>query len=414
MTNISKYDMIIKLLAVTTAALLLIPIVAQTPPIATAQSTQDDDTALRVAKNKQYLAEAGAAYEQVDKYLAKVTEYKKQKENAKSEQEKQDLDKKIQASLAEIDKLEKLIDELQQLNWKLYEMDPELKERLLSAQKVLFDKYENTGSPTYVGDNSVEWVSADHLRRHIVLFINPDKEATGFAMPTETSVNGIPVVIDYGKIQLISCVNNDNQDECDPLVGGISIADSNDVPDLNTLGYKAFRNGVEGFVMPSHSADGVGSDIVQPGDDANRIVGEVVVHCGSDPNCSGDVAFVDTNMDIVNEIFGTTITRTIVDKTAGENQTIGTFVKKMGAATGGSLHEITYHYPGSIRINAKLINGNFGGGDSGSPVFTGTSNVNLYGMVYGKASAPDGRIWAKYHPQDYIEQQTGAVPSLTG
>ena len=157
MTNISKYDMIIKLLAVTTAALLLIPLVAQTPaPIATAQSTQDDDTALRVAKNEQYLAEAGPAYEQVDKYLAKVTEYKKQKENAKSEQEKQDLDKKIQASLAEIDRLEKLIDKLQQLNWKLYEMDPELKERLLSAQKVLFDKYENTGSPTYVGDNSVE------------------------------------------------------------------------------------------------------------------------------------------------------------------------------------------------------------------------------------------------------------------
>ena len=367
---------------------------------------------MRVAKNEQYLAEAGAAYEQVDKYLAKVTEYKKQKENAKSKQEKQDLDKKIQASLAEIDRLEKLIDELQQLNWKLYEMDPELKERLLSAQKVLFDKYENTGSPTYVGDNSVEWVSADHLRRHIVLFINPDK-ATGFAVPTETSVNGIPVVIDYGKIQLISCVNNDNQDECDPLVGGISIADSNRVPDLNTLGYKAFRNGVEGFVMAGHGADGVGSDIVQPGDDANRIVGEVVVHCNSDPNCFGDMAFVDTNMDIVNEIFGSTITRTIVDKTAGQNQTLGTFVKKLGAATGGSLHEITYHYPGSTLILAKLINGYLGGGDSGSPVFTGTSNVNLYGMVYGKGESSSG-IWAKYHPQDYIEQQIGAVPSLTG
>ena len=96
MTNISKYDMTIKLLGIATAALLLIPIIAQIPaPIATAQSTQDNDTALRVAKNEQYLAEAEAAYEQIDQHLAKVAEYEKQQENAKSEQEKQDLEKKI-------------------------------------------------------------------------------------------------------------------------------------------------------------------------------------------------------------------------------------------------------------------------------------------------------------------------------
>ena len=413
MTNISKYDMTIKLLAVTTAA-LLIPIVAQIPaPIATAQSTQDNDTALRIAKNKQYGEEIVLAYEQVDLHLAKIAEYKKQKENAKSEQEKQDLEKKTQASLAEIDRLEKLIDDLQQLNWKLYEMDPELKERLLSAEKVLFDKYENLGSSTYIGDNAVEWVTADHLRRHINVFINPDKEAAGFAVPTETSVNGIPVVIDYGKTQLISCVNNDNQDECNPLVGGISIADLNDVPDLNTLGYKAFRNGVEGFVMAGHSADGVGSDIVQPGEDANRIVGQVVENCYTTTNCSGDMAFVDTNMNIVNEIFSSTGTRTIVDKTAGQDQTIGTFVKKMGAATDESIHEITSHCSDNTCINAKLISGDIRGGDSGSPVFTGTSNVNLYGMVYAMPESPSG-TWARYLPQDYIEQQIGAVPSLTG
>ena len=416
MTNISKYNATIKLLAVTAATLLLVPIVAQLPlPIVMAQSTQDDDTALRVAKNKQYGEEIVLAYEEVDLHLANIAEYKKQKENAKSEQEKQDLEKKIQASLAEIDRLEKRIDELQQLNWKLYEMEPELKERLLSAEKVLFDKYENPGSSTYVDDNAVEWVSTDHLRRHINVFINPDKEAAGFAVPTETSVYDIPVVIDYGKTQLISCVNNDNQDECDPLVGGISIADRNRVPlnSLNTLGYKAFRNGVEGFVMAGHSADGVGSNIVQPHTNANRIVGQVVAHCNSDPNCSGDMAFVDTNMNIVNEIFSSTGTRTIVDKTAGQDQDLGTFVKKLGAATGGSVHEINDIDLSIGRIEAELISGDVGGGDSGLPVFTGTSNVNLYGMTFTILAGPGGDPkWIRYHPQDYIEQQIGAVPSL--
>jgi hypothetical protein len=407
--------MTIKLLGIATAALLLIPIIAQIPaPIATAQSTQDNDTALRVAKNEQYLAEAEAAYEQIDQHLAKVAEYEKQQENAKSEQEKQDLEKKIQASLAEIARLEKRIDELQQLNWKLYEMEPELKERLLSAEKVLFDKYENPGSSTYVDDNAVEWVSTDHLRRHINVFINPDKEAAGFAVPTETSVYDIPVVIDYGKTQLISCVNNDNQDECDPLVGGISIADQNSVPDLNTLGYKAFRNGVEGFVMAGHSAD-VGSDIVQPGDDANRIVGEVVENCHTTTNCSGDMAFVDTNMDIVNEIWrGTGNFFTITDKTDCTNQQLGTLVRKVGAASGQSLADITGKNQSCSIVSAKMrIATELIGGDSGSPVFTGASNVNLYGMIYAKSESSSG-VWAKYIPQDYIEQQLGAAPSLTG
>jgi hypothetical protein len=411
--KMNKYNTTIKLLAVTTATLLLVPIVAQVPvPIVMAQSTQDDETALRVAKNKQYREEVTLLYEQVDQHLAKIAEYEEQKESAKSEQEKQDLEKKIQASLAEIARLEKRIEELQQLNWKLYEMDPELKERLLSAKKLLFDKYENPDSSTYVGDNAVEWVAADHLRRHINVFINPDKEAAEFAVPTETSVNGIPVVIDYGKEELISCVNNDNQDECDPLVGGISIADQNRVPDLNTLGYKAFVGTTEGFVMPRHSVDGVDSIIVQPGDDEDREVGSVLDICCSSP--WGDMAFVDASEDIVNEIWrGSGTFFTIVDKTDGadgEHQ-LGTWVRKVGAATGQSLHEIDDWNSDLHYYRAELITGDVDNGDSGSPVFTGTSNVNLYGMTWGMSEG-GGKKWIKYQPQDFIEEQIGAVPAL--
>jgi len=418
MKTSNKYDATIKMLGIVTATLLLIPIVAQTQSqIATAQSTPENDTALRVAKNKQYLAEAGTAYEQVDLHLAKVEEYKKQKENAKSEQEKQDLDKKIQASLAEIGRLEKRIDELQQLNWKLYEMEPELKERLLSAKEVLFDKYENPDSSTYVGDNAVEWVTADHLRRNILLLINPDKEASGFAVPTETSVNGIPVVKEYGKTQLLACVNNDNKAKCDPLVGGISIADKARVPDLNTLGYKATRGTTVGFVMAGHSTNGVNSQIVQPHNDANRIVGTVQVHCNSNPNCSGDMAFVATSVNIVNQIWrGTGTFFNVVAKTDCANQQLGTLVRKVGAATGQSLADITDKNLNCSSVTAKMrIATELATGDSGSPVFTGTDNVNLYGMIWGMSQSADKtQTWARYHPQNYIQQQIGAIPSLTG
>lgn len=63
-----------------------------------------------------------------------------------------------------------------------------------------------------------------------------------------------------------------------------------------------------------------------------------------------------------------------------------------------------------MRIATELANG-----DSGSPVFTGTSDANLYGMIFGKTQSADGtQVWARYLPQNYIQQQIGAIPSLTG
>ena len=89
-------------------------------------------------------------------------------------------------------------------------MEPQLEKKLYSAEKVLLDKYINSDSTTYIGDNTVEMVFADLLRRNIVVLVNADKEAAGGVMPVETSVDGIPVTIEYGKTELISCVNNSN------------------------------------------------------------------------------------------------------------------------------------------------------------------------------------------------------------
>jgi hypothetical protein len=398
----NKYDTRMKLLGIVTATLLLIPIVAQTQPqLATAQ---ENDTATRVAKNKQYLGEAQAAFEKIELEQNKIAEYQKQKNSSQNEQEKQDLEKKIQASLAEIDSFQKLIKELEQLNIKLFEVEPELKQRLYSAEKVFLDKYLDSSSISYVDDNPVELVFADLLRRSIVVMVNPDKMAAG-GMPIEVTVDSVPVIIEYGKVEDVSCTPDSRTGVCRPLIGGVSVAEQNTLT-LNTLGYKAYKGSLLGFVMAGHSAVGLDKVIVQPHNDATKSVGVVKEYRNGGIN-DGDFAWVRTytGIGVDNQIYqGSGVSNfNIVGKTADSSQTVGSWVTKSGAATGNTLGQVTSNSPNN---NYNLASNSISGGDSGSPIFSLTAgNANLYGMIAKQAGS-----YALYYPWDYINSQIGANP----
>jgi plastocyanin len=74
---------------------------------------EKSDSAARVAKSKQNLAEAQALFSKKLEEEAKIAEYEKQKEIARDEQEIGDLNGKIQTSLEAIDGLQKQIGQLE-------------------------------------------------------------------------------------------------------------------------------------------------------------------------------------------------------------------------------------------------------------------------------------------------------------
>ncbi|NWG36108.1 hypothetical protein [Nitrososphaera sp.] len=377
-----------------------------------AQNTEEMDSATRVALNKKYLSEAREAWLQKTDEAEKITQYEDQKKDAVSEADRLALDAKIQESLAKIEQLSAQIQALEELNKKLYVMDPDLRSRLFAASNLLYNKYVNQSSTSYIGENPVEDVSPLLLTRTLEILVNPEKLAVDKSnLPEETEVDGFPVTIEYGTLQETSCVSG-RQSECRPLVAGISVADQSLAPDLNTMGYKAVRNGYVGFVIAGHTSTGVLANIVQPHNDSTKTVGVVVV---DDPNVL-DAAFVKANpgITVTDDICaGTTSCSTYYDavsKRPDSQQTEGTFIIKAGASGGSDLGEVSVNYPDRNNIKAYVCG--WAGGDSGSTIFheSGGSGADIFGMMH---LASPTTCYVYYYPQDIIYSKIGANPALS-
>ena len=160
--------------------------------------------------------------------------------------------------------------------------------------------------------------------------------------------------------------------------------------------------------MAGHSADGVGSVIVQPHDDATKRVG--VVDARLLNGNTWDFAFIktDTGISVDNQIWrGSGNFFTITSKTIDQQQQVGTLLRKVGAATGQTIGDLVSNSPNS---NYNRASNYSEAGDSGAPVFRGTgNNSDLYGMSY-KRILFSGGIQALYFPWDYIRDQIGANP----
>lgn len=163
-----------------------------------------EDAAARVAKNKEIMAEAQSAFSKSMEEESKIFAYEEEKKNSSDELVIRDLNVKIQAGKAEIERLEKRLRELEQENIMLYQVEPALERRLYVAEKLLMDKYSDPSSGSYVGDNPVEWVHVDLLARTIVIMVNPDQVTPGGSnIPREAEIDGFPVNIEFGKFELI-------------------------------------------------------------------------------------------------------------------------------------------------------------------------------------------------------------------
>jgi hypothetical protein len=409
MTNLGK------LMAICVVAVFsLVLLTSTTLPAMVAGQSSQDETADRVAKNKQYREQAQASLDNIVALREEIEEYEKQKENAISEEERQSLDAKINGNTEEIDQLEKRIKELETLNVALYAIEPALEAKIYSIVSELDAKYIYEDSPSYVGENPVQLVREDILTRSIVLVIDPDKvNSDGSNLPSEMSIDGVPIVLEFTKVEPLGCTPAARTGVCRPLKGGVSVAEQGSVSGgyIHSLGYKATRSGEVGFVMAGHSAVAKFKNIVQPHNDATKVVGVVQEHMyqqsGGFPY---DFAWVkaSSGISVENKIYGTTdaASYTVVGKTPDSSQMLGTFVYQSSASSGLRLGEISGNNPTKFYNTVHIFPNP---GDSGSPIFIAFgSSVSLYGMTFLGAGGH-----SLYYPQDYIQAQIGAVPSTS-
>lgn len=287
----------------------------------------------------------------------------------------------------------------------------------------IFQDAANAIHAKYIKDetqnNPVQLAFADMKHRSIVVMLDPDQVKNSKAIMGGSTValdantlqsveptRDVPVEIQYGKMKPLSCSSINAT--CRPLIGGISIGEQN-TRTLNTLGYKATRLTVPGFVMAGHSAIGNGHVIVQPFNVAANRVGSVIQSLQI-PQC--DCAFVATDAGVnvdYTAFKASGQVYTLTGKDPRSSQVAGAFVLKAGARTGVTLGQITSNIPQNYDVLMQIYNG---GGDSGAIVFsyttTGTNN-HLYGLLWSGVDPPSYN-YARYYTWDQIQNQIGASP----
>jgi len=306
--------------------------------------------------------------------------------------------------------------ELEQLNIETYKVEPNVKEAFEQARIALEKKFLN--SDKLPNNEPVLEVISDFQHGKIILWIDQDmadsdnKLAGSIANQAKNIVKNnsnisLPVEIFETKKKETSCYSRTA--ECDPLIGGVSVSKV-DVNSLNSLGYKAVREGVTGFVMAGHSAVNDGAEIVQAHNQNNNEIGIVT---GFEWSRAGDFAFVDLDEDerwITDDIYRTSTTvYDINSKTDLDDMEVGQIVWKSGAGSDLTVGDIY-----SIQINnGRFIVDGYGlSGDSGSPVFAVVDGyANLFGMMSHMYGYGDG--WLVVWGQDYIEDQIGATASTS-
>lgn len=388
------------------------------PSMLASQGTPEVDTAARVALNDKYMAEAQEAFAEQLLEEEKLFNYTDQRQKAVSEEEKRDLDTKIQESMERLSLIDKEFQRIEQLNIELFKLPPEIEDKLYSVEKSLIDRYLDRTSKNYVGENPVVVIDTFPLTASITMRIDPDKVASdGSNVPVETNIEGIPIKVEHGKPVEISCTpDNPLNGVCRPVLGGVSTSEQqNAIPGTskNTIGYKATKGGQNGFVMAGHSAVGPGKIIVQPYRDFEKRVGVVPssgAFCYSGFTCDFAWVDLDSGISIQDDIYTTCYTcrYDIAYKDPESSQQPGNLIKKAGVGLGVTQGQITSNSPNNHYI---LTDMNAAAGDSGAPAFWNTGVIaRLQGVVF---SATQDFQNTYYFPQDWVQSQIGAVASTT-
>jgi len=223
-----------------------------------------------------------------------------------------------------------------------------------------------------------------------------------------------------------------------PAVGGLQI---NFPGFLCTLGFNAVRNGQRSFITNSHCTSHQGGTESTPyyqplqSSAPAKIATEV-----SDPGYSSNKTGCPSGFrcrfsDASRAAYTSTTTSTLgkIAKTTGPNNgsltisgsltitaegaaTVGQTVGKVGRTTGWTTGKVTnrcvnVQVSGTniVQLCQNLVSARSGPGDSGSPVFKGSTNVTLTGILWGGDDA--GKLFA-YSPIANIERELGALTTF--
>ncbi len=227
-----------------------------------------------------------------------------------------------------------------------------------------------------------------------------------------------------------------------PVVGGLQI---NFPGFLCTLGFNAVRNGQRSFITNSHCTNHQGgvesTPYYQPSQNIApaRVATEVSdpVYSQSKTGCPPGYRCRFSDASRAAYTSATTSTLGRIAKTAGPNNgsitisgnfnvtaegsaSVGQVVGKVGRTTGWTAGKVTNTCVNVAvsgtnlgQLCQTLVSARSGAGDSGAPVFKGSSNVTLVGILWGGIVNPNGSSTTfVYSPMANIERELGALTTF--
>jgi hypothetical protein len=226
-----------------------------------------------------------------------------------------------------------------------------------------------------------------------------------------------------------------------PAVGGLQI---NFPGFLCTLGFNAIRNGQRSFITASHCTNHQGGVEATPyyqplqSTAPAKIATEVSDPGYSQTKTGCPAGFRCRFSDASRAAYTSTTTSSLgkIAKTTGPNNgsitingnfnitaegtaSVGQVVGKVGRTTGWTTGKVTNTCVnvGVSETNLAQLCQNFvsaksGAGDSGSPVFKGSSNITLVGILWGGIVNQNGSTTYVYSPISNIERELGALTTF--
>lgn len=318
--------------------------------------------------------------------------------NKLSSEVRSTVEKRIVEKKADNKRLLEKVAELEQLNIKSYQLDPESKQKFVSAEQKLKDKYLNKDSETYVGENGVGDIYINAKQRQIVVLLdiskellgdNPASEVASIISEIKATVNDVDVKVEFGKVIDTACTTRTST--CNPSKGGVQIERQNSGGSGSTMSFKA-THGTHGngFVVAGHEAVAVNNNIVQP---KNGVVFGTVKVMGTS-TC--DCAFVKlaTGKSVDNTIWAPEVGSTypIASRVGSGAHVPGTFLNLSGVGSGVKYGDIVDGGSTWGRINISTVTG-----DSGAPLYKPlvSGSADLYGMTH--ASTGSTSLYEPWH-----------------
>lgn len=404
-------------------SLLLTIIASLTVSLATAQVGDSD--AVRVVMKKQQIADNLQQYIQVREKTntlendLRVIEEQMKKSSLTKDQidslttQKAELQAQVDIANQEMDRLEKVSNKLHEI--------PLTKENLLkNTVQQIIQKYRLHTSDNPEGLLSDVFIDAQDESIYVLQSTSSDTQEANMKQAVANMKSELTVLAAKNNVQIVvskaiddsSCnLNAERTNNCQPAAAGVKLVNSDGtIP--TTLGFKATRSGVAGFVTVGHATYTLSTSekLYQPttsnqfgqlvvGRKDNDGINDVTGEC----DCSFFSMLSSRTVDnevVSNDAFNWPIT----ERTATSNQVVGNYVTMSGISSNIQVGQITSKDSVNNRIYASYTSAD---GDSGAPVGKVLSgNFKLYGIHEAHVAGTNTGI---YIPYDTVNSYIGPL-----